>query len=52
MRLAMIGAGAMGAMFGARFARPSADQVAAFKGVPTSFVVDALGGRGALDGAD
>lgn len=33
-----------------RFARPRADQVAAFKGVPTSFVVDALGGRGALDG--
>ena len=27
---------------------PSAEQIAAFQGVPTGFVVDALGGRGAL----
>ena len=33
-----------------RFPRPSAAQVAAFAGLPTGFVVDALGGRGALDG--
>ena len=33
-----------------RFARPNPHQVGAFMGVPTSFVVDALGGRGALDG--
>jgi 4-hydroxy-4-methyl-2-oxoglutarate aldolase len=31
------------------FARPSAADVAAFAGVPTGYVVDALGGRGALD---
>lgn len=31
------------------FPRPTADQVAAFRGVMTGFVVDALGGRGALD---
>ena len=29
--------------------RPSADQIAAFQGVPTSFVVDAMFGGGALD---
>ena len=29
--------------------RPSADQIAAFQGVPTGFVVDAMFGRGALD---
>lgn len=33
-----------------RFARPDAADVAAFAGLPTGFVVDALGGRGALDG--
>lgn len=38
-----------------RFARPSADQVRAFAGLPTGFVADALlaargGGRAALDG--
>ena len=33
-----------------RFRRPAADRVAAFAGLPTGFVVDALGGRGALDG--
>jgi 4-hydroxy-4-methyl-2-oxoglutarate aldolase len=31
------------------FARPGADQVAAFAGVPTGYAVDAMGGRGALD---
>ncbi len=31
-----------------RFARPTAEQVAAFDGVMTGFVVDAMGGRGAL----
>lgn len=31
------------------FRRPRADQLAALHGVPTGFVVDALGGRGALD---
>jgi 4-hydroxy-4-methyl-2-oxoglutarate aldolase len=31
------------------FARPSADDVAAFAGVPTGYAVDAMGGRGALD---
>lgn len=31
--------------------RPHADTIAAFAGVPTGYVVDALGGRGALDGA-
>jgi 4-hydroxy-4-methyl-2-oxoglutarate aldolase len=31
--------------------RPSSDQVAALNGVPTGFVVDALGGRGALPAA-
>src|SRR5208282_5827222 len=29
--------------------RPSADEVAHFRGAPTSFIVDALGGVGALD---
>ena len=29
--------------------RPAADRVAGFAGVPTSFVVDALNGNGALD---
>jgi 4-hydroxy-4-methyl-2-oxoglutarate aldolase len=33
-----------------RFARPTAEQVAAFAGVPTGHAVDALGGRAALDG--
>jgi len=33
-----------------RFKRPSHDEVAAFNSVPVGFVVDALGGRGALDG--
>jgi 4-hydroxy-4-methyl-2-oxoglutarate aldolase len=33
-----------------RFPRPPPRQVAAFAEVPTGFVVDALGGRGALDG--
>ena len=33
-----------------RFARPDAADVAAFAGLPTGFVADALGGRGALDG--
>ncbi len=32
------------------FNRPTAAQVAALKGVQTGFVVDAMGGRGALDG--
>jgi 4-hydroxy-4-methyl-2-oxoglutarate aldolase len=32
-----------------RFPRPTAEQVAAFQGVMTGFVVDAMGGRGALD---
>ncbi len=31
--------------------RPSTEQIAAFQGVPTGFVVDALYGEGALDGA-
>ena len=31
--------------------RPTAAQVAAFRGVPTSFVVDAMGGAGALSNA-
>lgn len=31
--------------------RPSDAEIAAFQGVPTGFVVDALGGRGALDPA-
>lgn len=31
--------------------RPTHEQVAAFQGVPTGFVVDALGGAGALSGA-
>lgn len=31
--------------------RPSAAQIAAFQGVPTGFVVDAMQGMGALDGA-
>jgi 4-hydroxy-4-methyl-2-oxoglutarate aldolase len=31
------------------FARPAPDLLARFDGVPTGFVVDALGGRGALD---
>ncbi len=31
--------------------RPSAHMIAAFVGVPTGHIVDALGGRGALDGA-
>ncbi len=30
--------------------RPTAEQIAAFQGVPTGFVVDALGGLGALSG--
>ena len=33
-----------------RFKRPSPAEVAAFASVPTGFIVDALGGRGALDG--
>jgi 4-hydroxy-4-methyl-2-oxoglutarate aldolase len=32
-----------------RFPRPDQADVAAFAGVPTSFITDALGGRGALD---
>src|SRR5688500_10213908 len=32
------------------FQRPAADRLAAFAALPTGFVVDALGGRGALDG--
>ena len=32
-----------------RFERPSEAQIAAFKGVPTGFVVDAQMGQGALD---
>src|SRR6186713_1607197 len=32
------------------FPRPTRKQVAAFAGVPTGFIVDALGGHGALDG--
>jgi 4-hydroxy-4-methyl-2-oxoglutarate aldolase len=32
-----------------KFQRPSAAQLAAFDGVPTGFVVDAMDGRGALD---
>ncbi len=31
--------------------RPSADQIAAFQGTPTSFVLDAMYGEGALDGS-
>lgn len=31
------------------FPRPNAEQLAAFAGVPTGFVVDAMNGRGALD---
>ena len=31
--------------------RPSAEQIAAFQGVPTGFVVDAMYGQGALDSA-
>ena len=33
-----------------RFKRPSAEQLAAFAGLQTGFVVDAMGGRGGLDG--
>lgn len=32
------------------FPRPTAEQLAALKGVPTGYVVDCLDGRGALDG--
>ena len=32
------------------FKRPSAEQIAAFTGLQTGFVVDAMNGRGALDG--
>ena len=32
------------------FARPSAEQLAAFAGLQTGFIVDAMNGRGALDG--
>lgn len=31
------------------FKRPSAEMLAAFAGVPTGFLVDAMGGRGCLD---
>lgn len=31
------------------FPRPTADQIAAFQGVPTGFVCDAMGGQGALE---
>ena len=31
------------------FSRPTAEQLAAFEGVQTGFVVDAMQGRGALD---
>jgi 4-hydroxy-4-methyl-2-oxoglutarate aldolase len=31
------------------FARPNANDIAAFAGVPTGYAVDAMGGRGALD---
>jgi 4-hydroxy-4-methyl-2-oxoglutarate aldolase len=31
------------------FPRPRPEELAAFAGVPTGYVVDALGGRGALD---
>ena len=34
-----------------RFPRPSAAELAAFAGLPTGYVVDALGGGGGLDGA-
>lgn len=34
-----------------RFARPSAQQLQAFRGVPTAQIVDAMDGRGALDRA-
>jgi 4-hydroxy-4-methyl-2-oxoglutarate aldolase len=33
-----------------RFKRPSPEQLAAFAGLQTGFVVDAMGGRGGLDG--
>lgn len=33
-----------------RFERPSAEQVDAFRGLQTGFVIDAMNGRGALDG--
>src|SRR5262245_6063874 len=33
-----------------RLARPAIAEIAAFVGLPTSYVVDALGGRGGLDG--
>ena len=32
-----------------RFARPAPAEIAAFSGLPTGFVVDALGGAGGLD---
>jgi len=32
-----------------KFPRPTADQLAAFAGVPTGFLVDSMGGRGALE---
>src|SRR5512134_1681443 len=31
------------------FERPTAEQMAAFAGVPTGYAIDAMGGRGALD---
>ena len=34
-----------------RFPRPSGTQIAAFEGLQTGFVIDAMGGRGALDGS-
>ena len=34
-----------------RFERPAPDVVAAFAGLPTGFIIDAMSGRGALDGA-
>src|SRR5262249_6605864 len=33
-----------------RFKRPPSTEIAVFAGLPTGYVVDALGGRGALDG--
>ena len=36
-------------VFATSVERPSAEEVAEFRGAPTSFVVDALGGAGALD---
>ena len=36
-------------VFATRIERPHAEEVAQFRGAPTSFVVDALGGVGALD---